>query len=114
MGESDTAERLVLLLKPQLVDKGFIIVEGPEKEEATLTGDTTLKWVYGGEVAHVYAQLNDASGKLIWSGHFKPNLRKKGMNTYLNVIDSDLLKDRASDVASSIAKTCSPIWRADK
>src|SRR2546423_2632857 len=73
VGTSAEAARFRLLLEDKLSEKGFTIVDKPEKADAILSGALSVSpaGIYGGTSdVGVTVQLKSPAGERLWSGNF--------------------------------------------
>ncbi|MDQ3818391.1 MAG: hypothetical protein M3362_12050 [Acidobacteriota bacterium] len=104
LGTTQEAARFHLLLEEKLTERGFTVVDKPEKADATLSGALSVSpaGIYGGTSdIGVTVQLKTPSGERLWSGNFAGQ-------TYLGVIaslkrkDQDVVEYRAHDLAKKL------------
>lgn len=107
VGTSAEAARFRLLLEDKLSEKGFTIVDKPEKADAILSGALSVSpaGLYGGTSdVGVTVQLKSPAGERLWSGNFA------GQVITLGVISSLKFKDIVEYRAKELAKKLRGDW----
>ncbi len=107
LGTSPEAARFRLLLEDKLSEKGFTIVDKPEKADAILSGALSVSsaGIYGGTSdIGVTVQLKSIAGERLWSGNFA------GQIILLGPISSLKFKDVVDYRAKELAKKLRSDW----
>ena len=107
LGTSAEAARFRLLLEDRLSEKGFTIVDKPEKADAVLSGALSVSsaGVYGGTSdIGVTVQLKSLAGERLWSGNFA------GRIIILRPVASFKFKDVVDYRAKELAKKLRSDW----
>lgn len=97
MGPGDSAGRFRFLLEEQLLQKGFVLTENPDRADALLVGALSVPEFKGESEARVTLVLKTLDGDRVWAGNFGPKL-----STILRF--KDPLKIRAEQVAERLRK----------
>lgn len=103
LGTMPEAARFRLLLEDKLTEKGFIIVDKPEKADATLSGALSVSPVgfYGGASdIGVTVQLKSPAGERLWSGNFAGQISTLALLSSLKF--KDVVEYRANDLAKKL------------
>lgn len=95
MGETDESKRFRLLLEEELSNKGFTVVDGPEKAEAILTGVLSVRVHDKKTRARVYVKLTSPAGVRLWGRDFGSRITSPFNRT-------EPVKLRAQDVANGL------------
>lgn len=95
MGNSDDAERFRMLLKDELGDKGFAVVEKESDADAVLTGVLATQLSQGTTRARASVTLKGPDGETLWSDSF-------GVRMSFGLGRRDNVKQRAGDVADGL------------
>ena len=107
MGTSAQAARFRLLLEDQLSDKGFTIVDSPEKADAVLGGALSVddSGIFGGDSdVGVTARLTSSGGERLWGYNIG------GQITILNPVESLKFKEPIEYRAKELAKRLRKDW----
>jgi hypothetical protein len=107
LGTSAEAARFRLLLENKLSEKGFTIVDKPEKADAILSGALSVSpgGIYGGiSDIGVTVQLKSPAGERLWDGNFA------GQIIILRPIASFKFKDVVEYRAKELAKKLRSDW----
>ena len=107
MGTSDEAARFRLLLEDQLSEKGFTVVDKPEKADAVLGGALSVarSGIYGGPAdVSVTARLNSPDSVRLWSANIG------GQIIILNPVKSLKFKEPVEYRAKELAKKLRGDW----
>lgn len=107
MGTSDEAARFRLLLEDQLSEKGFTVVDTPEKADAVLGGALSVarSGMYGGPAdISVTARLISPDGGRLWSTNIG------GQIIILNPVKSLKFKEPVEYRAKELAKKLRSDW----
>ncbi|HEY0319560.1 MAG TPA: hypothetical protein VGC66_01175 [Pyrinomonadaceae bacterium] len=107
MGTSDEAARFRLLLEDQLSEKGFTVVDKPEKADAVLGGALSVSrsGIYGGPAdISVTARLNSPDGVRLWGNNIG------GQIIILNPVKSLKFKEPVEYRARELAKKLRDDW----
>jgi hypothetical protein len=107
MGTSAEAARFRLLLEDQLSERGFTVVDKPEKADAVLGGalSVTQSGIYGGPAdISVTARLISPDGGRLWSANIG------GQIIILNPITSLKFKEPVEYRAKELAKKLRGDW----
>ena len=103
LGTSPEAARFRLLLEEKLTQKGFTVIDKPEKADAILSGalSVTPAGIYGGATdIGVTVQLKTPAGERVWSGNFAGQTYKIGLIASLKYTDA--VEYRANDLAKRL------------
>src|ERR1043165_1220940 len=97
MGADDEAERFRLLLEEELREKGFAVVDSPEKADGVLSGALSVRIHRNNSTARAYVTLHTAKGQKLWGRDFGSKLS--------NLFSlNEPVKLRAQDVASGLRR----------
>jgi hypothetical protein len=103
LGTSAEAARFRLLLEDKLTEKGFIVVDKPEKADAILSGALSVSsaGIYGGTSdIGVTVQLKSTAGERLWSGNFAGRIIIMGPIASLKF--KDIVDYRAKELAKKL------------
>ena len=103
VGASAEAARFRLLLEDKLSERGFTIVDKPEKADAILSGALSVSSAdtYGGTSdIGVTVQLKTPAGGRLWSGNFAGEIFSLGLITSLKF--KDIVEYRAKELAKKL------------
>jgi hypothetical protein len=103
VGSSGEAARFRLLLEEKLSEKGFTIVDKPEKADAILSGALSVSPpdIYGGTSdVGVTVQLKNPAGERLWSGNFAGQIMNLGLVTSFKF--KDVVEFRAKELAKRL------------
>ena len=103
LGTTAEATRFHLLLEDKLTEKGFTVVDKPEKADAILSGALSVSPVgfYGGTSdVGVTVQLKSPTGERLWSGNFAGQIYTLGLISSLKF--KDVVEYRANDLAKKL------------
>ena len=103
LGTTAEAARFHLLLEDKLTEKGFTVVDSPEKADAILSGALSVSPVgfYGGASdVGVTVQLKSPTGARLWSGNFAGQIYTLGLISSLKF--KDVVEYRANELTKKL------------
>ena len=107
VGTTDEAARFRLLLEEKLSERGFNVVDNPDKADAILSGALSVSpaGIHGGASdVGVTVQLKSGAGQRLWGGNFA------GRVFILNPVSSLRFKDIVEYRAKELAKKLRADW----
>ena len=99
MGRGNEAARFRLLLRDELTEMGFSVVNEPEDADAILKGALSVR-VHNGSAARVYVALETLNGDRLWAKDFGNGIIKNLFTL------KEPVKLRAKDVARALRNAC--------